>query len=431
MSSSDIAIIKRIFPSDTEEREQIANGLAELGSQLSNLVNAVKEIEKLHIALTKISKLSRLIVTAIIQGNPLKAILPDDKTIDSIAYTKAKQDRDVRNLDEIENHLSNNPLIDHDKSLVVALKKEMALAFKYAQLESSVREIIKNHEREIDSAQQAANQEVTVKRQQFEQLLDAIKKYIKQDRIFRKSLDEIAKVKITISTKEIVSMGHKLYIDNEFELTKEKFLEVINGLLKTEFSIKTFDDIQPGSLFQERFKKRDPKVTGYDDFESRIKSKFESLNKKKYRIITQEGKDFDDLSAGWKTSVILDLILGWDGDNAPLIIDQPEDNLATGYINGGLLKAIKECKAKRQIILVSHNATIPMLGDAQNIVMCRNEGNKITIKSNPLEGAIDNVGVVDLIARVTDGGKASIKKRVKKYNLKNFRGEHETSIQEG
>jgi hypothetical protein len=64
-----------------------------------------------------------------------------------------------------------------------------------------------------------------------------------------------------------------------------------------------------------------------------------------------------------------------------------------------------------------------MLGDAQNIIMCTNDNNKITIASNPLEGEINGRNVVDLIAEVTDGGKSSIKKRVKKYNLKDFRGE--------
>ena len=141
------------------------------------------------------------------------------------------------------------------------------------------------------------------------------------------------------------------------------------------------------------------------------------MNKKQFRIITKQGKDFDNLSAGWKTSVVLDLILGWGSDNAPLIIDQPEDNLATGYINTDLLKAIKKCKQKKQIILVSHNATIPMLGDAQNVVMCKNNDKLITIKSNPLEGSIGGEDVVDLIAETTDGGKISVKKRVKKYNF--------------
>jgi len=262
---------------------------------------------------------------------------------------------------------------------------------------------------------------MTTKRQQFETLLEAIRKYFKFEKIFNTSLEIISKFSIKITTKEITSMGHKLCIDNEFELTKEKFLDAVNSLLKLEHSIISFDDIKPEALFSDKFSKKSPKVKDYSDFIKRINVKFSDMNKKKYKITTKEGNDFDKLSAGWKTSVILDLILGWGSDNAPLIIDQPEDNLATAYINFGLLEAIKGCKMKKQIILVSHNATIPMLGDAQNIIMCRNDNNKITIKSNPLEGTIDGISVVDLIAETTDGGKASVKKRVKKYNLKNFR----------
>ena len=102
--------------------------------------------------------------------------------------------------------------------------------------------------------------------------------------------------------------------------------------------------------------------------------------------------------------MILDLILGYTGDSSPIIIDQPEDNLATTYINEGLVEAIKKMKLQKQIILVSHNATIPMLGDAQNIVLCRNEENKLIIRSGALEGQIDGRNVVDYIAEITDGG---------------------------
>jgi hypothetical protein len=69
-----------------------------------------------------------------------------------------------------------------------------------------------------------------------------------------------------------------------------------------------------------------------------------------------------------------------------------------------------------------------MLGDAQNVVMCRNEDKFITIRSGLLEGSIGGRDVVDLIASTTDGGKVSIKKRVKKYNLKRFRGEDEAGV---
>ena len=424
----DISILKNVFPSDKEERQEISNGLSALGSQLTRLVQSVKEIETLQDTLKRIPKLSRLIVTDVIQGNPLRNVLPEDRIIEAIDYGKAKYNRDIQYLDNIDKFLSNNPLVSHDKSLVEKLKTELDLAYVNASIESSIREIILSCKKEIDDAQEDENREIATKRQQFEELLDVIRKYIKFENVFNESLEAISKFVIIITTKEIESMGHKLYIDNEFELTKEKFLEVVNSMLKPDHSIGRFGDIKPEALFETRFRKRDPKVADYDDFERRVKAKFDGMNKKKYRITTKEGKDFDSLSAGWKTSVILDLILGWGSDNAPLIIDQPEDNLATGYINHGLLDAIKKCKTRKQIVLVSHNATIPMLGDAQNIVMCKNENNRITIKSNPLEGSIDGVDVVDLIAETTDGGKVSVKKRVKKYNLKKFRGAHETSV---
>ena len=90
------------------------------------------------------------------------------------------------------------------------------------------------------------------------------------------------------------------------------------------------------------------------------------------------------------------------------------------YINEALVQTIKKVKYRKQVILVSHNATIPMMADAQTIVLCKNDGKKITIRSASLEGRIGKEKVLDLIADQTDGGKASIKKRVKKYNLKKF-----------
>lgn len=425
----DISILKSVFPADSEERIEISIGLSELSSRLSSLIQSVKEIESLQDSLSRIPKLSHLVVTDVIQGNPLKSILPSDKTIESIRYSKGSYNRDIKHLKEIDAFLSRNPLVHHDSALVDKLKKELKLAFNRSEMESAIREIIISQEKAIDEAQEAENQEITTKRTQFDKLLIYIKRYFKFDKIFYESLDAISRFSIKITTKEIESMGHKLFIDNEFELTKAKFLEVVNSMLKTEYAIKTFEDIKPEVLFEAKFRKRSPKVSDYDDFIKLVNAKFAGMNKKKYRITTKEGKDFDNLSAGWKTSVILDLILGWGSDNAPLIIDQPEDNLATGYINSGLLEAIKKCKTKKQIILVSHNATIPMLGDAQNVVMCRNDDKIITIKSNPLEGSIDGEDVVDLIAETTDGGKISVKKRVKKYNLKKFRGSNEVNIQ--
>lgn len=136
-------------------------------------------------------------------------------------------------------------------------------------------------------------------------------------------------------------MGHKLFIENNFELTKAKVLEVFNTFLKSDGQISNWDGVMPEMLFVDKFKKKNPKIATYEEFINKVYRKFEDLNVTKYKIVTSEGKAFEALSAGWKTSVILDLVLGYDNDIAPIIIDQPEDNLATNYINKGLVKAIK------------------------------------------------------------------------------------------
>ena len=417
----DISILKSVFPPDEVERRKIVNALQDLSSSLTVLVESVTEIELLQGALSRIPSLSRLIVTEQIQDNPIRKILPNDKEIDSIGYSEADYERHVRVLEEIDLFLGKNPLIRHDENLVQKLEAELLDAANASTLEEIVRATISEHKASLDEAQALEDEEVTRKSREFQNLLDCVKSYLKHQSRFYESLEKIANFSIQIPTKPIVSMGHSLSINNEFELTKEKFLDVVNEALKTPFQIASFERLTPESLFKKHFRRRDPKIVTYQELENYVNSRFSAMNKKTYKIITNDGRDFDHLSAGWKTSVILDLVLGWDSDRAPLIIDQPEDNLATGYINAGLLTAIKEIKSKKQIILVSHNATIPMLGDAQNIIMCTNESNNIAIASNPLEGEIDGRNVLDLIAEVTDGGKASIKKRVKKYNLKDFR----------
>jgi len=426
-----ISLLKSVFPGDVDERKTIENGLAELGESLEAMVGAAAEIELLEEELTRIPMLSSLIVTTLIKDNPLKYLKPRESEIETFQYSAPMHARHVKALTEIDRFLTKNPFVEHDAKLVEHLLAELDIALSAARTESKVRGIIEKHAARIDEQQKADDRETTTKRSNFESLLKSIRRYTKSHKVFYASRDRISKFSITSTTKEIDSMGHRLFVVNEFELTKDKFLEILNQMLKRESQIRSFEGITPRALSSAGFRKRDPKIEDHDDLQREVMARFRAMNQKKYRIITKDGKDFDQLSAGWKTSIILDLVLGCGSDTAPLIIDQPEDNLATTYINSGLLRAIKKCKASRQIILVSHNATIPMLGDAQNVVVCRNEDKFITIRSGPLEGELDGRDVVDLIARTTDGGKVSIKKRVKKYNLKRFRGDDEADIQEG
>ncbi len=413
----DIDIIKRVFPGDEEIKENINNGLRLFKKNIQDLVKNVKVLEQETETLSKIPKLSRLLTKNNVENNIFEKLVPSEIEIEKLQFSKTKQTQFISNLEEIDFFLSNYPFIKHNQSLIKDLKSELELTFEHSQKEKSVRNIIIKEKEEFDSILKLNDSEEQTKKQNFEKLMESLKKYIKAYREFFSIIDIISNYTLRFDSEEIESMGHKLYIENDFVLNKDKFLEVINNYLKQ--GAPDFTSIKPELLFSSNFKQR-PLVRNYDDFELKIYGSFETLNKKKYKIITADGREFDKLSPGWKTSVILDIILGYDKDISPIIIDQPEDNLATSYINDGLVSAIKKIKSKKQIILVSHNATIPMLADAQNIVLCRNENNKLIIKSSPLEGKIDGKDVVDFIAEITDGGKPSIKKRVKKYNLKKF-----------
>ena len=416
----EISILKNIFPSDSEEIEKITGSQSKLAQQLSKMIGCVKNISAVYEELKRIPVISSLIISGTIDANPVKPLEPQPGETDSIEYTEATFNKHIENLDEIDKLLTEHPILGNEKRSIDILKSALRKARKISVTNDQVQAIIRQTINEIDRKQTQKNREKTTKRKQFDKLISCIKSYAKGKNEFYQALQAISNISLKTDTKKVESMGHTLYIENKFELNKNKFLEVINEMLPSDSTIPRFEDITPESLFESNFKKR-PKISGYEDFERRIKTTFSDMNTKTYKIITKDGHDFNKLSAGWKTAVILDLVLGWESDTATLIIDQPEDNLATTYINHGLIEAIKECKGKKQVILVSHNATIPMLGDAQNVILCTNEGGTIIIRSDALEGTISGEKVVDHIARITDGGKSSIKKRFKKYNLKNYK----------
>ncbi len=417
----NIDIIKKVFPGDKGDEVKIQSGLAKFKNDLNTLVNAVKTLDIENKNLTKIATLSRLVTNKDVSDNILSYFIPSPELEEKTVYEKHEKERHIDTLDEIEEYLSNNPFIKHNKSLIKNIKAEIEEIYYFSELESKIKGIIIKHKDLLDENLRISDAEQQTKKQDFEKLLKTIEKYSKALDVFNSTLEEILKCSIKFDSKHKEYLGHKLYIENNFTLDKEKFLEVVNKYLKTENKINDYNDFKFESLFELNFKKKTPVVKNYEDFATKIYNDFESLNKKTYKITTRDGRDFESLSAGWKTSVILDLILGYEEDIAPLIIDQPEDNLAPGYINKDLIHNIKKIKSKKQIIIVSHNATIPMLGDAQNVILCQNDNDKIIIRSDKLEGRIKDKSMVDYIAELTDGGKQSIKKRVKKYNLKNYR----------
>lgn len=130
-------------------------------------------------------------------------------------------------------------------------------------------------------------------------------------------------------------------------------------------------------------------------------------------------KTLDELSTGQKaTAVLLLLMLETD---APLVVDQPEDDLDNRFITEGIVPKMKEEKCRRQFIFATHNANIPVLGDAELIVSLSAVGEPSGEGHAELPpehmGSIDKKSVRDLVEEILEGGKEAFEMRRRKYGF--------------
>ena len=119
------------------------------------------------------------------------------------------------------------------------------------------------------------------------------------------------------------------------------------------------------------------------------------------------------LSLGQQQSVLLGILLLSDSTK-PLLIDQPEDNLDSEFIYKTIVKTLRKIKEQRQVIIVTHNPNIAVLGDAELIIPLKSTNNKAMIISS---GSIDNSDTVKLCCQILEGGESAFKQRQEIYGF--------------
>ena len=126
----------------------------------------------------------------------------------------------------------------------------------------------------------------------------------------------------------------------------------------------------------------------------------------------------DRLSTGQKATAVL-LLLLLESD-APLIVDQPEDDLDNRFITEGVVPRMREEKRRRQFLFSTHNANIPVLGDAELIVGLSAsgdaEGGSAKIAPEHM-GSIDAHPVRKLVEELLEGGEDAFERRRRKYGF--------------
>ena len=104
------------------------------------------------------------------------------------------------------------------------------------------------------------------------------------------------------------------------------------------------------------------------------------------------------------------------GENIPLIIDQPEDNLDNESIFRVLSQCIRKAKRSRQVVLVTHNPNLAVGADAEQIICVKLEKAK-KYKFSYETGAIENPSINQKIVDVLEGSQPAFVKRRLKYQI--------------
>jgi len=129
---------------------------------------------------------------------------------------------------------------------------------------------------------------------------------------------------------------------------------------------------------------------------------------------SEDWKALEDLSTGQKATAIL-LLLLLESD-APLIVDQPEDDLDNRFISEGVVPKMREEKQRRQFLFATHNANIPVLGDAELILGLRARESHAEIPAEWV-GSIDSPSVQKLVEETLEGGREAFETRRLKYGF--------------
>ncbi|MGB3388472.1 MAG: PHP domain-containing protein [Pseudaminobacter sp.] len=135
------------------------------------------------------------------------------------------------------------------------------------------------------------------------------------------------------------------------------------------------------------------------------------------RVTDQDGsvkfipREFKRLSLGQQQSVLLALMLSSES-RAPLIVDQPEDNLDSEFIYKTLVPVLRRVKERRQVIVVTHNANIAVLGDAEQIVVLKATNDQATITSR---GSIDEPATREAACAILEGSREAFERRARIY----------------
>ncbi len=118
-----------------------------------------------------------------------------------------------------------------------------------------------------------------------------------------------------------------------------------------------------------------------------------------------------EVSPGQRATALLALVLA-SGDE-PLIIDQPEDDLDNRYIYEEVVSVLARVCEHRQVIVATHNANVPILGDAELIIALDASAAQSKVIAC---GGLEESAVALQARQILEGGDEAFRARRRRYS---------------
>ena len=209
------------------------------------------------------------------------------------------------------------------------------------------------------------------------------------------------------------------YGDEESKKSVEK-LVTARDFNVTEDVVAFLDDVMSALTSVERGMEKEP-VTIRSQLKGtkKIEDLYDFLFGLKYlepRYALKLGaKDISQLSSGEKGALLLVFYLLLDPEEIPIIIDQPEQNLDNESVVKLLVDCIRQARARRQVVIVTHNPNLAVVCDADQVICCyldKANGNAVTYECGAIEDGSINKTAVDVL----EGTYAAFDNRRMKYH---------------